>query len=136
MAEYFMYLGEMVKAVLRNLGRFFATLFARPWIGSDGPLKGIGSDFAEYNTYFQTYKGNFGFMGWFFFVLFALLFLAVIFGIGYVLYRLIRKYVRFTKKEIEKIQFTLARRCAKISVNILQKRGNENEGKEDKEEKE
>ncbi|MCQ2087255.1 MAG: hypothetical protein MJZ37_04185 [Bacilli bacterium] len=102
MSEYFMYLGEMIKAVLRNLGKFFVTLFARPWIGSDGPFKGVGADFAEYNTYLQTYKGNFGFWGWFFFVLFAILLAAVIFGIGYVLFRLIRKYVRFVKKEIEK----------------------------------
>ena len=102
MTEYFMYLGEMVKAVLRNLGKFFVTLFARPWIGSDGAFSGVGHDFQEYSDFLNTYKGNFGFWGWFFFVLFAILLAAVIFGICYVLYRLIRKYVRFAKKEIEK----------------------------------
>ena len=102
MSDYFAYLGEMLRAFFVNLGKFFASVFIRPWTGTEEVIKGVGNDFLQYSDIFNTYSVNFGFGGWFFFVLFALLGLALIVGVGYGLYLLLRKYVRFVKKEIDK----------------------------------
>ena len=91
MAEYFEYLRLMIIRVFADIGRFFAA----PW-------KTIGPNFEVYNDYFAQQSPTFGFWGWFFFVLFLLLFIGLIGGLGYLLFILLRKYVRFVKKEIDK----------------------------------
>ena len=85
----------MFLAVMQDIGNWFYKWIVSPW--TDLP-----ENFSDYNTLFSTYSPNFGFWGWFFYVLFWLLLVGIIGGLGYLLYRLIRKYVRFYKKEIDK----------------------------------
>ena len=91
MAEYFEYLRLMIIEVFADIGNFIAA----PW-------RTIPSNFEVYGNYFDTHSPNFGFWGWFFFILFLLIFLALIAGLGYLIFIFGRKYVRFVKKEIDK----------------------------------
>lgn len=95
MSDYFTYLGEMITHFFKDFGQWWADLIVGPWTK-------VGGNVGNYNDIFKTYSGNFGFMGWFFFVLFALLILGVIAGAGYGLYILIKKYVKFYKSELDK----------------------------------
>ncbi len=95
MSAYFEYLGEMLKRFFIDLGHFFYKAIISPWTD-------VGNNFSNYNAILAKHSGDFGFLGWFFFVLFALLFLALIGAIIFGLYLLIRKYVRFCKKELDK----------------------------------
>ena len=95
MAEYFEYLREMIIAVWWDFIEFFSTAIVEPW-------KAVGDNFSNYHTFFSTYSPSFGFWGWFFFVLFALLFIALIGAVCFGLFLLLRKYIRFVKKEIDK----------------------------------
>ena len=91
MADYFEYLRLMILAVFADIGEWFAA----PW-------KNIPDNNEVYGNYFAQHSPNFGFWGWFFFVLFLLVFLGLMAGLGYLLYILGRKYVRFVKREIDK----------------------------------
>ena len=93
MAAYFEYLKEMIVAFFQNLGTWFRMRWADPW----GP---VPNEFAQYNSLFANYSPNFGVGGWIFFVLFAILLLALIGGICFLIFWLIRKYVRFRKSTI------------------------------------
>lgn len=95
MSAYFEYLREMLISFFKDVGTWFVKKFSGPW--SDVP-----ENFNHYNSTLSAYSGEFGFWGWFFFVLFAILFIALIGGIIFGLFILIRKYVRFVKKEIDK----------------------------------
>ena len=95
MSAYFEYLGEMLKRFFIDLGHFFYKAIISPWTD-------VGNNFSNYNSILAKHSGDFGFLGWFFFALFALLFLALIGAIIFGLYLLIRKYVRFCKKELDK----------------------------------
>ncbi len=95
MNAYFEYLRELVTRFFSDLGRFFTKGFASPWADVPG-------NFAAYNSFLSSYSDKFGFVGWLFFVIFALLALAVVGGIIFGLYILIRKYVRFIKTELDK----------------------------------
>jgi SpoVK/Ycf46/Vps4 family AAA+-type ATPase len=91
MGNYFLYLRDMIIAVFTDIGKWFAA----PWID-------VSDNFSNYGDIFGMYSSEFGFWGWFFFALFALLFTALI-GAGiFGLYLLIRKYVRFCKREYDK----------------------------------
>lgn len=95
MAEYFEYLREMIVAVFWDIIQFFSTSIVDPW-------KAVAGNFENYHNFFASYSESFGFWGWFFFVLFAVLFVALL-GAGlFGLFLLLRKYVRFVKKEIDK----------------------------------
>lgn len=95
MAEYFEYLREMIVAVFWDIIQFFSTSIVDPW-------KAVSGNFENYHNFFASYSESFGFWGWFFFVLFAVLFVALL-GAGlFGLFLLLRKYVRFVKKEIDK----------------------------------
>ena len=93
MAAYFEYLKEMIVAFFQNLGTWFRMRWADPW----GP---VPNEFAQYNSLFANYSPDFGVGGWIFFVLFAILLLALIGGICFLIFWLIRKYVRFRKSTI------------------------------------
>ncbi len=95
MAEYFEYLREMIVAVFWDIIQFFSTSIVDPW-------KAVPGNFENYHNFFTNYSESFGFWGWFFFVLFAILFIALL-GAGlFGLFLLLRKYIRFVKKEIDK----------------------------------
>jgi len=97
MSEYFQYLNELLKALFEDLGHFFGTLFGGPW-------EGVGDNVKHYNTLLNTYSSSpkWGFWGWFFWVIFLLATIALLGGAVVGLFFLIRKYVRFVKKELDK----------------------------------
>ncbi len=97
MTAYFEYLRQMLIAFFQDLGNFFYKLFAGPWLD-------VGENFNEYNAYLSHYSPDFGFWGWFFYVFFWLILVGLIGGIGYLLFILIRKYVHFYKRELDKVQ--------------------------------
>lgn len=107
MTEYFIYLGEMLKAFFSNLGKFFGTAIVKPWSGSDTAIAGVKPDFEYYSLLFRMHNEYFGFWGWFFYVLFAILFIGLIVGLGILLYWLLRKYIRFVKRELDKDELRL-----------------------------
>ena len=95
MSAYFEYLRDIFLEVMGDIGNWFVRLFAGPW--SDVP-----NNFFNYDNIFDTYSGRFGPAGWIFFVLMWILLIAIVAGLGYLLFRLIRKYVRFVKRELDK----------------------------------
>ena len=97
MNAYFEYLREIITRFFSDLGRFFTKVFAAPW--SDVP-----GNFEAYTSILKSYSGDFGFWGWFFFILFLLLALGLIGGIVFGLVVLIRKYIKFYKREMSKDQ--------------------------------
>ena len=111
MEAYFNYLRGMVEAFFKNLGGWFVDRFAKPW----APVPG---EFAHYGDLFKTYSGQFGFWGWFFFVLFLLLIIGLVGAIFFGLFILIRKYVRFVKKELDKEE--LGRQVERLTYELYQ----------------
>ena len=95
MNAYFEYLRELITRFFSDLGRFFTKGFASPWADVPG-------NFAAYNSYLSSHSDQFGFIGWFFFVLFAILLVAIIGGVLFGLFILIRKYIRFVRTELDK----------------------------------
>ena len=95
MSAYFEYLRQMLVAFFEDVGRWFYKLIVGPWTD-------VGNNFADYNSYFNHYSPDFGFWGWFFYVLFWILLVGLIAGLGFLLFILIRKYVRFYKTELDK----------------------------------
>ena len=97
MSEYFNYLNDVIKAFFSDFGDFFYRTFSVPW-------SYVPDNVRRYNSLLGQYSASpqWGFWGWFFWVLFLILFIAVIAGILFGLFILIRKYVRFCKKEIDK----------------------------------
>lgn len=95
MTDYFEYLREMIIAFWKDFVEFFSNRIVYPWTF-------VGENFNNYGSIFSQHVDNFGFWGWFFFVLFALLLIALIGGLCFLLFFLIRKYIRFVKREIDK----------------------------------
>jgi hypothetical protein len=95
MGEYFEYLGLLLKRIFEDIGAWFTATWAIPRYN-------VPSNFDYYNSLFSQYSPSFGAGGWIFFVLFIILFAALLFGIFYLLFILIRRYVRFAGKELDK----------------------------------
>jgi hypothetical protein len=95
MEAYFFYLRLMLEKFFGYLGIWFQMRWADPW----GPVPG---EFGDYGSAFDTYYQGFGFWGWFFYVLFAFLFLALLAAVAFLLGWLIKKYAKFYKTEIDK----------------------------------
>ena len=95
MQAYFEYLRELVTRLFSDIGVFMNRAWAQPWAAVPG-------NFEAYQSILNAYSGQFEFIGWFFFVLFAILVIALIGGLGFLLFVLIRKYVRFVKRELDK----------------------------------
>ena len=95
MAAYFEYLRELIIQIFKDIGIWFTKTFVPPW--SDLP-----NNFTEYNSIFSAHVGDFGFWGWFFWVLFLILFVALLGAIVFFIYIGIRKYVRFVRRELDK----------------------------------
>ena len=104
MTEYFEYLRDMLGKFFSNLGRFFYTVFVTPWSGieSGNGIASVADDFAEYSDLLATRSPQFGTAGWIFFVLFAILFTALVGGLLFLLVHFLRKYIKFCKTEINK----------------------------------
>lgn len=109
MNEYFQYFNEMIKRFFVNLGEWFYNLIVYPWTK-------VPADFQEYGDLYNTYSPGFGGVGWFFYVLFAIILLALIGGIIFFGVLLFKKYAKFYKsertkdqlrKEVEKLNYEL-----------------------------
>ena len=99
MSAYFEYLRQMLEAFFIDLGIFLRKVFVDPWYD-------VGNNFTNYNSIFSAHQPEFGFWGWFFWVLFLLVFIGVIGAICFGIHLLLRKYIRFVKKEIDKEEGT------------------------------
>jgi len=97
MTEYFAYLHKMLVEFFYNFGQFFKNTFSYPWSYVPGQVD-------YYNGLLYTFSHSPYWNGWdwFMWVVFLLLFIAVIFGICFGLWLLLRKYIRFVRKEIDK----------------------------------
>ena len=95
MTEYFEYLREMLTAFFTDLGEFLGTAFVSPW-------KPVGGNFEQYQSIFNSHSPNFNFWSWFFYILFLIFFIGLIAAIIFGLYILLRKYIRFVKRELDK----------------------------------
>ena len=94
MSAYFQYLAELIRAFFKDLGEFFYKGIISPWTD-------VGENFRNYHSILSQHSGEFHFFGWFFFVLFLLFFIALVGALVFGLFILIRKYVRFVKRELE-----------------------------------
>ena len=95
MEAYFEYLRQMLIKFFSDLGRFFYKGIVTPW-------EDVPGNFESYSSIFNQHVGKFQFLGWFFYILFFIFFIALIGAIGFGLFILIRKYVRFVKRELDK----------------------------------
>lgn len=95
MTAYFEYLRQMIIAVWEDIVAFFSKGIVSPW-------QDLPSNFSNYDSLFEAHKGDFGAAGWVFFVIFAILLIAIVFGIIFGLVILLRKYIRFVKRELDK----------------------------------
>ena len=109
MSAYFAYLAEMIKAFFRDLGRFFYKGIVTPW-------QDVGQNFKNYNSIFSEYHGEFHFVGWLFFILFLLFFIALIGAFVFGIFILVRKYVRFIKRELDKDE--LRRKVERLNYEL------------------
>ena len=107
MSAYFQYLGAMIVEFFRNFGEFFSISWRQ-----------VPSHFERYNSIFNAYKPDFGAGGWIMWVLFLILFIAALGAIGFGIYLLLRKYIKFAKKEIEKDE--LQRQIGRLNYELYQ----------------
>jgi len=94
MEAYFEYLREFLIRFFSDLGRFFNKVFAAPWADVPG-------NFNYYTSLMAEYSGRFGFVGWLFWVLFLIFSLALISAIIFGIVILLRRYIRFVRRELE-----------------------------------
>ena len=109
MSAYFQYLAEMIRAFFRDLGEFFYKGIISPWTD-------VGENFRNYHSILVEHQAEFRFGGWLFFVLFLLFFIALVGAIIFGLVLLIRKYVRFVKKELDKDE--LRRQVERLNYDL------------------
>lgn len=109
MESYFQYLGAFLPRFFQHLWQFILTIFVSPWAEVD-------NNFGEYGEILAAYSNNFGFGGWLMFVLFAILFVALIGAIGFGLFILIKKYVKFAKTELNKDE--LRRQVERLNIEL------------------
>ena len=111
MTAYFEYLREMLIKFFADLGRFLGKTFGSPWADVPG-------NFSSYNSIFNSHVKDFGFPGWLFYILFMVLFIGLIGAIIYGLFILIRKYIRFVKKELDKDE--LRRQVERLNYELYE----------------
>ena len=111
MSAYFSYLRELLVQFFKDVGTWFVKRFAHPW-------GDVGNNFRNYHSMLTAHMGEFHFWGWFFWVLFALLFLALIAAICFFIYLGIRKYIRFVKRELDKDE--LRRQVERLNYELYQ----------------
>ncbi len=111
MSAYFQYLQQMVVRFWEDFIRFFSKRIVSPWLD-------LSSNFSAYHDLLKQYNGQFGAGGWIFFVVFAILFLAVIGGAIFGLVILLKKYIRFVKRELDKDE--LRQQVERLSYELYQ----------------
>ena len=111
MIAYFEYLREMFLKVIQDIGQFLFKAFISPWTD-------LGNNFTTYNSYLDAHAKDFGFIGWFFWVICLLLVIGLIVGTGFLIVVFFRKYVRFVKKELDKEE--LRRQVERLNFELFQ----------------
>ena len=111
MEAYFSYLRELLIQFFRDLGYFFYKWWVSPW-------EEVPGNFQLYGSIFDQHVGDFGAAGWFFYILFLIFFIALIGAILFGLFILIRKYVRFVKRELDKDE--LRRQVERLNYELYQ----------------
>ena len=111
MQAYFEYLREIFLRVMSDIGKFLETVFVTPWTR-------LGENFSYYHATLLAHVEGFGFWGWFFWVLFLLLLIGLIAGIGFLIVVFFRKYVRFVKRELDKEE--LRRQVERLNYELYQ----------------
>lgn len=92
---------------MSNFGEFIVSLlkvfFSAFWLMLSGPIQGLIGIFniPKYIEVFKLYSGEFNFWAWLFAILICIVLLAAMGGIGFVIYLLVRKYIRFRKTLVE-----------------------------------
>ncbi len=95
MEDFFSYIRELFEAFIKDLGLFFKESFGIPWSSVPG-------NFRNYSDILNAYISGFGFWGWFFFVLFNLLWLALLGGVVYLVYFLVKRFLAYNKGRLDK----------------------------------
>ena len=92
---------------MTNFGEFVVNLlkifFRALWFLISWPFKALIElfNFPKYIEVFKTYSGDFGFFAWLLAIMIVLVLLAALGGIGFLVYLLIRKYIRIRKSLVE-----------------------------------
>ena len=95
-AAYFEYLREMLLSFFEDVWRFISVKWAE-----------VPGNFAKYGSIFNAHYKGFGFFGWLLWFIFLFFFLGLIGAAGFGLFILLRKYIRFVKKELDKDELRL-----------------------------
>ena len=116
MTAYFEYLKQMVIFVVKDILNWFYQWIVGPWLD-------VGENFSDYHDLFVSYSPDFGVAGWIFYVLFWILLVGLIGGLGYLIFRLLRRYFRFSKKQVnaEKYQEEIERLNYELYVAVQEK---------------
>ena len=111
MTAYFEYLREMIIKFFTDLGRFLGKAFGSPWADVPG-------NFASYNSILNSHSGDFGPVGWIFWIIFLFFFIGLISAILFGLFILLRKYIRFVKRELDKDE--LRRQVERLNYELYE----------------
>ena len=111
MSAYFAYLGKMLVQFFIDVGQWFYDWVVYKYTK-------LPANFSTYGDYFNAYSPEFGAGGWIMFVIFAILFVAVIAAAGFGLFLVLRKYIRFVKGELDKDE--LKRQVERLNYELYQ----------------
>ena len=117
MESYFEYLRILIITFFQDMGTFFRKAFADPWADVPG-------NFQNYNFILSQHSGEFGFVGWLFWVIFLVFFVSLIGAILFGIFLLLRKYIRFVRRELQTDE--LRRRREDAAVEIRKQKREEN----------
>ncbi len=95
MNEFFNWLKDFVTRFWQDLCEFFSTWIVKKWTE-------VPANFEYYGDLFTKYKDSFDGVGWTFFAFFILFVVVALLGLLWLLFIILRKYVHFCKREIDK----------------------------------
>src|SRR5690554_3958369 len=110
MVGFARYYIEFLRTLLQNIITFFDTLF-------QAFIKALGRDIGSYFTMFFDSSTDFNFLDWFIAIIVIAINLTFIVFLGIKIFQLLRKYIRFTKNEVEKEY--LLEEIALLSQNMV-----------------
>src|SRR5690554_1302837 len=110
MVGFARYYIEFLRTLLQNIITFFDTLF-------QAFIKALRRDIGSYFTMFFDSSTEFNFLDWFIAIIVIAINLTFIVFLGIKIFQLLRKYIRFTKNEVEKEY--LLEEIALLSQNMV-----------------
>src|SRR5574344_1068407 len=111
MNAFFQYLRQWLVDFFTNLGQWFYNWIVYKWLL-------VPSHFSHYGDLFNTYSPNFGGLGWFLFVLWWIIFAAVIAGLVWLIVHFLAKYIRFSHNELDKER--MAQQIAQLNNELYE----------------